>query len=113
MRPTARLAGALVLLGALACAPKQRIPLECVPEQIEIYLDGELLEDLPSELELRSDRHHVLLLKANGYQPELVVLETRDEDGEWSLSPSELCVRPILKPTQREVDVEIERDAEE
>jgi len=95
----------------VACAPKQKIPLDCVPEDVAIYVDGIRLEEVPSDLELRSDRPHTLYFKGADFMPELVVLNSEEVDGKARLSPSEVCVRPRYVRANRDLKVEIDRSA--
>jgi hypothetical protein len=76
-----------------ACAPKQLILLDVWPQPATLYVDGKALETIPSELELRSDRAHVLYFKSEGYRPARVVLESREVQGEALLAPAEVKVR--------------------
>ena len=75
-------AGALAALALVACAPKQRIPLDtCVAEQVTVYVGGRLLEP-GRELELTSDEPHKMFFKRAGQPPRLVVLQVaEDADG--------------------------------
>ncbi len=95
------------LLG-LGCAGKQKIPLDCVPSGVVVFVDGRELENVPSELELRRDRHHTLFFKGPGYRSEMVVIESRELDGVQQLSPSELCVEPVFVGAGREIELEAE-----
>jgi len=94
---------ALVLLVALAgCAPKQRVPLDCVPEQVTIYVDGHALDETPDELELRADEPHKIYFKGEGYEPQLIVLESgTDSDGAAALAPAEVCVELVAVEVER------------
>ena len=102
------IAAAAVLI---ACAPKQKIALDCVPEEVAIYVDGARLEETPSTLDLRSDRPHTLYFKGPDFAPELVVLNSEEVDGRARLSPSEVCVRPRYVRVKRELEMEIDRGA--
>jgi len=93
-----------------ACAPKQKIALDCVPEEVVIYVDGERLEKLPSDLTMRSDQPHTLYFKGPGLVPELVVLNSEEVDGKATLSPSEVCVKPRYVQVGRELEMEIDPD---
>ncbi len=99
------IAAAAVLV---ACAPKQKIALACVPEEVVIYLDGTRLEEMPSVLELRSDQPHTLYFKGPDFVPELVVLNSEEVEGKARLSPSELCVKPRYVGVKRELKMEID-----
>jgi hypothetical protein len=68
--------------GGAACVARQRVPLDCVPEQVTVFVDQQALEELPETLELRSDQPHKVFLKGLGYEPHLVVLTLEiEEDG--------------------------------
>jgi len=104
-----RCALAIAAAAALvACAPKQKIPLDCVPEDVAIYVDGTRLEKVPSDVELRSDRPHTLYFKGPDFVPELIVLNSEEVDGKDRLSPSEVCVRPRYVRANRNLKVEID-----
>jgi hypothetical protein len=90
------------------CAPKQKIALDCVPEEVAIYVDGTRLENTPSDLELRSDEPHTLYFKGPDFVPELVVLNSEEIGGKPSLSPSEVCVKPRYVQVRRELRMEID-----
>jgi hypothetical protein len=92
------------------CAPKQKIPLDCVPREVDVYVDGERLDEIPAELTLRSDQPHTVFVKGPGIEPELVVLEHEEVEGRWLLSPPTLCVQPRLLEVRRELEIEIDRD---
>jgi hypothetical protein len=77
----------------LGCAPTQQIPLDLGPGHFEIFVDGERVPDNPSELALRTDESHVVLVKREGHVPKLVVLRTLSESGEPQLSPGRIRVR--------------------
>lgn len=101
----------LLVPAALACAPKQRIPLDVAPRPATLYLDGRPLESIPPEIELRADRAHVLFFKSDGYRPERVVLESNEVEGKARLSPAAVRVR--LVPADRGGrDLKIEADRE-
>jgi len=107
---TARAAGSLAvcaLLGAIACAPKQLIPLDVSPISTSVYLDGEQLDTLPRELKLRSDRDHTLFFKSEGHRPELIVLRSSLRDGKPRLDPARVQLRLApLDPIRRELRIE-------
>ena len=99
------IAAAAVLV---ACAPKQKIPLDCVPEEVVIYVDGNRLDEMPSVLELRSDQPHTLYFKGSDFAPELVVLTSEEVEGKAKLSPAEVCVKPRYIGVKRELKMEID-----
>lgn len=96
----------LLLLIAPSCAPKQRVPLDLGPGEVELYVDGERSTAVPLEVELRADRDHKLFVKRQGYLPELVVLETGEVEGDAVLRPSQVRVR--LAPVIGDRRIEIE-----
>lgn len=109
-RPRGRAAGplvaAVVITLAVACAPKQRIPLDLGPGAVELYVDGERAEGVPQEVELRSDRDHKLFVKRPGYVPELIVLETQEVDGAVALEPPEVRIRLHPMIGDRQIQIE-------
>jgi hypothetical protein len=112
VKTAARARAVCVLLAAagVACAPKQTIPIDCVPDDVEIYVDGRMLSEVPDEIELRSDRAHTFFFKGPGYKPELVLLRSDWSDGEPRLEPAELCVRPVYIGVDRNLRLEVEED---
>ena len=108
-------AALLALLAMLApgCAAKQRVTLDCIPEAVTVYVDGEALDEVPEDLKLRRDRHHTLFFKGPGYRSEMVVLRSEEKDGELWLSPGEVCVRPVLVDVERQLQIEVEEEAPE
>ena len=103
---------ALLLLAALfavSCAPKQKIPLDCVPKDITIYVDKKPLDSVPDEIDLRADRPHTLFFRGEGYEPAMVVLESVDGERGPTLSPSNVCVELHFVERAQEIEVEIER----
>jgi hypothetical protein len=104
-------AAALALAALLACAPKQRIPLDaCVSEEVVVYVDGRLLETSEA-LELRSDEPHKLFFKRPGEPPRLVVLEARaDGEGRPHLEPADPCAELVAIGLGRELTIEVEEE---
>ncbi|MEM7409863.1 MAG: hypothetical protein AAF430_06495 [Myxococcota bacterium] len=104
----------LALFGSvvpLACVSSQTVRLRCVPEQVSIYVDGELLEAGVDEVVLRTDEPHKIFVKAPGYQPKLVVLEPETAaDGRPHLGPDEVCIEPVAIGVDRKLEIEGERD---
>ena len=98
---------ACLMLGTLACAPKQRVPLDVAPAATSVYLDGEQLEEMPRELKLRSDRDHTLFFKSEGHRSELVVLRSGRREGKPRLEPAQVRLRLVpLDPTGRNLVIE-------
>ena len=106
-RRTATLA---LLLAAIGCATKQPIAIDCVPEEVVIYVDGERIDGVPEEIALSRDRPHTLYFKGPGIEPELVVLNSATVDGRDALEPAEVCVHPRYERVGREVRFEIDPD---
>ena len=96
---------------ALACAARQRVPIDCVPEGVSVYLDGEALDVLPPSLDLDPERPHTLYLKGDETVPQLVVLESTEVDGEARLVPAEVCFHPRVARARRELRIEIDSEA--
>jgi hypothetical protein len=98
---------------AAGCATStQRIRIECVPQQVSLYVDGRLLESRDAVV-LRTDQPHKIYLKGQGFEPKLVVLEPEvDADGRQSLGPGELCIEVVPIGVGRELEVEVEHDVE-
>ena len=105
----ALLAGAAA--AALACASPQRVSLACVPKNVTVFVDGRLVEGSPSELKLSKDEPHTVFLKGGGYQPQMLVFESREQDGERVLEPADLCSRVVLVEMQPDVKIEMDREA--
>jgi hypothetical protein len=106
----------LVAVGAaaLGCASKQRVALDCVPHQVEVYVDGRKLQKTPESIELRKDKAHTVFFKGGGYPPQMVVLRSEDVDGEARLSPAGVCTEAVFLETRPEVEIEVEpRPSEE
>jgi len=103
-------AAAFLAIAFVGCAPKQRIPLDCVPREVVLYVDGERLDEIPDELRLRSDEPHTVFVKGEAIEPELVVLSNDEVDGRWLLSPAKVCFQPRLREVRRELEIEIEPD---
>ena len=100
-----------VVAVCLGCAAKQAIPLDCVSEDVVVYVDGRLLEENPDVLELSADEPHKLYFKRPGHDSQLIVLESQtDEQGKPQLSPGEVCVRLVPVGLARELTIEVEED---
>jgi hypothetical protein len=108
-------AATAVAFGLTGCfASKQPIPLDCVPHEVEVYVDGRLLEGRPDAISLTRDESHKIYLKRPGYAPELLVLEPQpDADGRNQLSAGDVCVDLVPIAVDRELTVEGENDVEE
>ncbi len=105
----ALLAGA-VFAGCLAST--QRVSIQCVPEEVKVYVDGQLLEGAAADgVVLRTDEPHKIFVKGEGYEPVLVVLEpVVDAEGNESLGPEEVCIEVVPVGMQRTLEIEMERD---
>jgi len=100
----------LAALATAGCATKQPIAIDCVPEEVVIYVDGERIDGVPESIKLRRDRPHTLFFKGPGIEPELVVVNSTVVDGRSTLEPAELCVEPRYERVGRKVKIEIEPD---
>ncbi len=79
-------------LFAVACAPKQIVPIAAEPRPLEIFLDQKMLPAGSEAVELRADRDHTLFFKREGYRSDLIVLQSREVDGEPRLLPDRVDV---------------------
>lgn len=91
--PSALLPSVVFAAIAIGCAPTQVVLLNVEPKPVVLYLDGEAQKQLPESLELKSDRDHKLFFRKEGYQPELVVLVTKNVEGEPALVPDRVDVQ--------------------
>ncbi len=107
------LACAGLLLAFVGCAGRQPIPLDCVPREVEIYVDGELLDERPDAVSLTRDETHKIYLKREGYEPALLVLEPKPgPDGVNRLSEADVCVELVPVPVERTLTLEGEKDVD-
>jgi hypothetical protein len=105
----------VIASGLVGCfASKQQIPLDCVPREVEIYVDGELLKDRPDAVSLTRDESHKIYLKRPGYAPELLVLAPQPgPDGTNRLLAADVCVDLVPVGVDRELTIEGESDVED
>ena len=110
-----RFAAALLATGLAGCAATtQRVALECVPEQVQIYVDGRLLDEPPDALFLRTDEPHKIFVKRPGYEPRLLVLESlRDAEGRARLDRDALCLELVPVGQRRQLQLEAEEGSVE
>jgi hypothetical protein len=104
--------GLLPLALCAGCTTMQTFPLDCVPRQVTIYVDGEQLDEIPDQLELRADQPHVVFFKGGGVEPRMIVLDTLAVDGGARLTPESVCLEPVFSPVERRLELEIGRDPE-
>lgn len=98
----------LVAVMAGACATRQAIPIECVTESVEIWVDGRLIEGNPNLLELSTDDPHTVLVKAPGHRTQLYVFEPEEGPDGTRLAPDALCVDLVPVGQGRELELEID-----
>jgi hypothetical protein len=104
-----RIGATLLLLCVFgACAPKQKITLDCVPKEVTIYVDKEPLPGVPDSIKLRADQSHVLFFKGGGYESAMVVLESEEGEDGPALSPRDVCLELDLIERSRELRIEVE-----
>ena len=110
MRRTRARWGATVAVTALGfgCASTQTVDLECVPSEVTVYVDGRELDGKPSSIELRSDRDHKVFFKGGPYEPQMVVLESTEQDGETRLEPAGLCTETRFVKMRPEIEVSVD-----
>jgi hypothetical protein len=101
--------GLCVAIGHSAgCASTQGVRIACAPREVEIYVDGRLLEGTDDEIFLRTDEPHKIFVKAPGYEPLLVVLEPEvDAEGHPRFA-NELCIKPVAVGVGRSLELEVE-----
>lgn len=101
--------GMVLLAGMLpACASKQRVALDCVPGEMTVYVDKRRLEKTPDEIRLSKNEPHTIFLKGGGYQPQMVVLESQRVDGEYRLTPPDLCSQILVAEIEPALEMEVE-----
>ena len=111
MRSRNGLACALALLGLAGqgCATRQSVALECLPQTVRVWVDEQLIEGNPNLLELSRDEPHKVFVRAEGFEPQLVVLESvPGDDGELQLTPANLCIELVPLGQGRQLEVELE-----
>ncbi len=96
---------------SLGCATRQSISLECVPKNVKVYVDARRVEGTLKSLKLTVDEPHSVFLKGGGYQPQMVVFESRERDGKRVLDPVDLCSQLVFVEMQPEVKLELDPDA--
>ncbi len=105
-----RLARVLLLVApVLGCAPTQMVALHAGPEPLVLFVDGERLDRIPPELELKATADHTLFFQREGYRSQLIVVRTSEREGEPRLEPAAVQVR--LKRVARsgpEISVEVD-----
>jgi hypothetical protein len=99
-----------VLVLAASCASTQQVSLECVPSEVQIFVDGRELEKPRAELKLGVDEPHTLYFKGGSYRPQMVVLEAQEVDGKRVLSNADLCQRLVFTPVSPEVRMHLDPD---
>lgn len=102
---------ALGLMGLNGCATKQQVALDCLPEQVTIFVDGERLDHSPKALELDADRPHTVLFRAPGYRPRMVVVEPDPTaEGRPALQPARICADLFARAPrmQRHLDLQVD-----
>lgn len=99
------MAGVAVSLG---CATTQTVDLRCVPNDVTVYVDGRELEETPESIELSQDEAHKIFFKGGPYEPQMVVLESTESDGEQRLEPADLCTETRFVKMRPEVEVHVD-----
>jgi len=100
--------GFLLLPG---CASTQKVSLECVPSEVNVFVDGRQLEGSPEEISLGTEEAHTVYLKGGDHQPQMVVMEPREVDGKQVLTNADLCRQVTFTEMRPELVVEIVDDA--
>jgi hypothetical protein len=81
--------------------------------EVTVYVDGRELGEAPDSIALRSDEPHTIFFKGAGYRPQMVVLNSWEEDGRKRLSPTDLCAEVAFVPMRPEVHMEIDPQVSE
>ena len=89
------------------CTPKQKVPLLLGPGEHQIFVNGEHLEKVATDLNLRSDRDHTVFIKRAGYKPELIVLRSEGEKGKQTLKPGRIELKLAKRIERGTLGVEI------
>jgi len=85
------------------------VPIDVGPLPLVIYLDGERLEEIPTELKLRASRDHTVFVKREGYRSQLVILTTKEIEGRPTLTPAEIALElRRITDTTKALTVELE-----
>jgi hypothetical protein len=102
--------GVTVAVAAVAsgCATTQTVDLQCVPDEVTVYVDGRELDGRPESIELRSDKDHKIFFKGGPYEPQMVVLESTGQDGESRLEPAGLCSETRFVKMRPELEVSVD-----
>jgi hypothetical protein len=99
---------ALLSLAWLAgCASTQTVSLECVPSEVVVYVDGRALDGRPQEISLGVDEAHTLYFKGGSYQPQMVVMESEEVDGDRRLSHPDPCREVVFTEMAPEVHFDV------
>ncbi len=110
---TRRMRIGLACLPLLAgCALYQNVAIETQPAGAEIYVDGKSLGLTPLSLPIDRVVDHSVLLKKDGFRPEMVVLTLYPmSDGIDYLAPADVRVQlnPLPGNSDRTLDIEIEK----
>jgi hypothetical protein len=99
------------VVACAGCAPMQRVPLDVGPGDVEVYVDGlRVPEPLPAELDLKSNRAHVVFVKKSGHRSEQIVLRSEEPaDGPPRLTPDRVEVE-LRRETPKGRRLEVELD---
>lgn len=105
-----------VVVAALAvgsgCATTQTVDLECVPQEVTVFVDGRELEPTPESIELTRDEAHKIYFKGGAYETQMVVLESREVDGDSRLEPAEVCTETAFVKMRPEVEIHVDPEDE-
>jgi hypothetical protein len=96
---------------AAGCASTQKVRVDCVPQKVTVYVDGEKLDG--NEAKLSTDRPHKIYAKGPGYEPRLVVLEPEPgPDGRPAFASDSVCLEVVPVGVGREIELDAEHDVE-
>jgi hypothetical protein len=106
-----RILAVLLAATAAGCATTQKVRIDCVPQKVTVYVDGQQIEG--NEAELRTDRPHKIYAKGPGYEPRLVVLEPETgPDGRAAFPSDNVCLEVVPVGMGRAIELDPERDVE-
>ena len=93
---------------AAACATTQHVPLDCITEEMRVFVDGQLLEGDPDSIRLGIDAPHKLYIKRPGHPPQLVVLVPEETGDGIRLVPEDVCLELVPVGVDRALTIEAE-----
>ena len=87
--------------------------LECVPHDVSVFVDGRELSAGAADVDLTTDEPHTVFFRGGGYAPQLIVLDSVDDEGERKLSPPDICSRTVFVLTRPDVEMQLDTGVSE